>query len=103
MRSLKTIYQEINRCQLQIVAIFELPETEQLLQENKTILEGFQMALKNLYHERQEFINHIKTFGAGIVLPNGSKVCAIQHGRSFEERALQTCKFSIQQLKKGNL
>lgn len=108
MRTLEDINKDIDRCQLQIIAIYELTPSEQQLIENLIVLEGFQRKLKFLLNERSiqtsafTELGAIQVNGARAVLPNGSEQ-TFMYGGTFTERAFKTNSFSIQQLTNPDL
>lgn len=103
MHTIEKIDQDIERCQGQIAKTFENDYIFEN-QDHLIIREGFQRNLKFLLNERRLHttapteLNNKTVIGATVVLPNGSEQ-PFMYGRTFAERAFQTCNFSIQQTK----
>jgi len=93
MRNLETLNQDIDRCQAQIAAIFDLPLSEQC----EITLQGFQIQLKYLLNERERI--NAKAPKATIVLFNQSGCFSKEYASELKQRAFQTHNCTIQQTK----
>jgi len=96
MCRIKDTQTEIERCQLQIATIFGLPAKEQETESNQIVLQGFQLQLKILFHEKSRLENS-KRAKSGSGNKNQSRVRKIKLECRFKERALQTHHCTIQQ------
>lgn len=90
---LEEINKKIERCQAQIAAIYDLPESEQC----PITLEGFQRQLKFLLNEKSMY--DITVYSTPVKQANRPQNTAQASNTSIKERALQACHCTIQEVK----